>query len=591
MRTPHQFQKDQIRRAEELLFVDERKSSFTKGLFSGVFNSECVIPFPQPSAAERHVIDGFIHLLDDFASKHIDPNWIDRHATIPDEIIEGLGRLGLLGTTIPAKYNGLGMSQSGYCRGLECIARHCASTALFVNAHQSIGLKALLLFATEEQRRHWLPPLARGDKLAAFALTEAEAGSDASNVQTRAVFDPAKNIYRINGRKQWITNGSLASVLTVMARTELDTPEGKQDRITAFLVTPEMPGFRVVNAALEKCGVRGTTTSILEFKDMEVPAENILGPLGGGLKVALTVLDYGRISFGASCTGIAKQMLRRAIDHAQNRRQFQRPLGSFSLVKKKIATIAAKTYAMEAATYLTAGLLDRGKEDVMLEAAILKVYASEALWEIIYETMQILGGRALFTDQPYERIMRDARLNMIGEGSNEVLRAFIGAVGMRDIGQQLQQMAYGLHHPFSEWHHLYKLAQRHLPLILKTPKIALHNKALAQEALQLGTATRRFSIAVTRLLVRHKENIVEKQILLDRIASCAIALYTTTAVLSKLDTELVIKQGSVDQLSEDLAAGRLYCILSFKMINEQLATLFKNNDATIEDVADRLTGI
>jgi hypothetical protein len=324
---------------------------------------------------------------------------------------------------------------------------------------------------------------------------------------------------------------------------------------------------------------------------MEVPAENVLGPLGGGLKVALTVLDYGRISFGASCTGVAKQMLRHAIDHAQSRRQFQRPLGSFSLVKKKIATMAAKTYAMEAATYLTAGLLDRGKEDVMLEAAMLKVYASEALWEIIYETMQILGGLALFTDEPYERIMRDARLNMIGEGSNEVLRAFIGAVGMRDVGQQLKQMAYSLQHPLSERDHLFKFAQRNLLRILKAPKISLSNKPLAPEARQVGAAIRRFSIAVIRLLVRHKEDIVEKQILLDRIASCAIALYTTIAVLSKLDSELVTEQGGADQFHKDLTAGKLYCRQSVMMINQQLGELFKNHDARVEAVADRLTGI
>ena len=193
--------------------------------------------------------------------KEIDPDWIDRHAEIPEKVIQSLANLGVLGMTIPKEFGGLGMSQNAYCRTAEAISKRCGSTALFINAHQSIGLKALLLFGTKEQRQRWLAPLAKGEALAAFALTEPHAGSDASGVETRAVFDPKKNVYILNGKKQWITNGGLAKVLTVMAQTSVDTPNGPQDKITAFLVTPDMPGFKVTASSLEKVGMRGSKTS------------------------------------------------------------------------------------------------------------------------------------------------------------------------------------------------------------------------------------------------------------------------------------------------------------------------------------------
>ena len=288
------------------------------------------------------------------------------------------------------------MSQYAYCNASELLSRHCGSTALFVNAHQSVGLKAILLFGTEEQKKRWLPALAKGDEIAAFSLTEPNAGSDAAGIETKAIYDPKERVYRITGNKQWTTNGSIAKVLTVMAKTPIETSFGIEEKITAFIVTPEMKGFEVVDPSLEKVGMRGTKTSNLRFSNMAVPEENILGPKGKGLKVCLTVLDYGRTTFGATCTGAAKYLLQRAISHAKTRHQFKRPLSSFPLIKKKLAKMAALTQAMDATTYLTAGLLDKGQSDIMLEASILKVFASEALWKIVYETMQIFGGRSFF---------------------------------------------------------------------------------------------------------------------------------------------------------------------------------------------------
>src|SRR4051795_4372901 len=335
----------QVRQAEELLFSGPSRSGFAKALFRGEFRGDVLFPYPELPDDERARVDAAVRDLRQFADAHIDAAAIDRQADIPASVIEGLAKLGVLGMTAPPEHGGRGFTQSGYCRIMEVIGGHDASTAVFVNAHHSIGIRALLLFGTPEQKARWLPPLARGEKLAAFALTETEAGSDASNVQTTATPDEDGRTYRLTGTKRYITNGAIADVLTVMARTP--DPKGGDSKVTAFLVTPDLPGFEVVEARMPKCGIRGTATARLAFNDMPVPASNILGPLGKGLKVALTVLDFGRTTFGASCTGAAKVCLKAAIAHANKRVQFKETLGEFELVKKKIAFMAANAFAME----------------------------------------------------------------------------------------------------------------------------------------------------------------------------------------------------------------------------------------------------
>ncbi len=578
---------EQKRLAEELFFSGPKKTSFAKLLYFGFFDHRRVFPYPTPPDGEKEQLPGLLSRLDSFIHAEIDPDWIDRNATIPDRVICGLADIGLLGITIPKEHGGLGMSQYAYCRSMELLARSCASSSLFVNAHQSIGLKALVLYGSEEQKATYLPDLAAGKKIAAFSLTEPNAGSDVANIETRAVFDSSRQVYRITGRKQWTTNGSIAHVLTVMAKTEVDTPEGKQDKITAFIVTPDMPGFRVLVPALEKVGMRGTKTTNLGFDNVEVPAANVLGPLGGGLRVCLTVLDYGRTTFGATCTGAAKFAVERAIEHARNREQFKRPIASFGLVKQKIANMAALAYAMDATTYLTAGMIDEDAEDFMLEAAILKVFTSDALWTILYDTMQIYGGRSFFTDQPFERMMRDARLNMIGEGSNEVMRAFIGAVGMRDVGVGVQDAIQALRRPIKNARLLSQFLVANTRR-LRRPKIPVGSSLLRGEADGLSRRVKAFGMAIPRLLVKYQEDVVEKQLLLDRIATSAIALYTATAVIARLDAQLAAAPNT-EAVGDDLAAGKLYCRQAFATIDSCLGTLFRNLDDQVEAVADRLT--
>lgn len=569
----------QMKQAEELLFSGPARSGFAKALFRGEYRGEAIFPYPELTPAEQAEADAAVAAVKAFANSSIDAAAIDRDADIPHSVISGLAELGVLGMTGPKEFGGRGFSQQAYCKVMEVIGGHCSSTAVFVNAHHSIGIRALVLFGSESQKARWLKPLVHGEKLAAFALTEKEAGSDAANVQTQA--DPVEGGFKLNGTKRYITNGGIADVLTVMAKTP--DPKGGERKVTAFLVTPDMPGFEVVEARMPKCGIRGTATARLAFHDMFVPEEYILGPIGKGLKVALTVLDFGRTTFGASCAGAAKTCLARALEHAAKRRQFGRPLADLELIKKKLAYLAAIAYAIEAATIETAALIDRGVEDYMLETAILKVYSTEALWQGVYETLQVYGGQGYFSDEPFERMMRDARINTIGEGANEVLKAFIALVGMRDIGQGLKESVDRLKKPASMIPAAWKLAYDHAALAFRAPAVPVASRELAPVATALSRRVGRLGRAVERLLIQYREDILERQYEHERIADAAIAVYVSSCVLARLD--LAMTKGKASDLESDSAMMAIQ--LSFAGFDRALAGLGSRDDALVTRLADR----
>src|SRR5581483_2834164 len=276
---------EQKKQVEELIAGSD--VGFAKALFFGKFKGELLFPYPTLPPDQQAKSDEVAAKVRDFADRSIDHRQIDRDARIPDSVISGLAALDVYRLTIPTEYGGLGFNQQMYLKTMEVLGGHDASVAVFVNAHHSIGCRALVLFGTKEQQAKWLPGLLDGTKLCAFALTEPNAGSDAANVQTTAKPTDDGRAYVLNGTKHYITNGGIAQILTVMARTPAPTPE-KPDatKVTAFLVTPDMPGFEVVEERAAKCGIRGTATGKLRFTNMRVPKENILGPVGRGLQAA-----------------------------------------------------------------------------------------------------------------------------------------------------------------------------------------------------------------------------------------------------------------------------------------------------------------
>ncbi len=578
----------QKKEAEELLFSGPQSLGFAKGLFFGHFNAPLLFPYPEIRPEERQTADRALADVREFVDKHLDARAIDREARIPDETVAGLARIGMLGMTAPVEFGGRNLSQLAYTRLMEVVGGACASTAVFVNAHHSIGIRSLILFGTEEQKRRWLPTLVKGEQLAAFALTEPEAGSDASNVQTTATPTPDGKGYVLNGGKQYITNGGIAQVLTVMARTP-GAGKDKKKEITAFLVTPDMPGFQVLEERMEKFSIRGTATGRLAFKEMFVPKENILFAPGKGLRVALTVLDFGRTTFGASCTGVAKTCLKASADYAKKRVQFQQPIAEFELVKKKIAYAAAHAFAMEATTAECASFIDRGFEDFMLETAMLKVWSTEALWQIVNDTVQIHGGKAFFTDQPYERMLRDARLNQVGEGANDVLRAFIAMVGIKGVGEHLLKVKEAATSPLRGLGTLLGFGGDQIKARLTTPDVPVRSPELQEPARELGRRVRDFGLAVQSTLFKHRKDpdaFLFRQYIHERIADAGCELYASACTLSRLDSLLTGANGDRKALASDVTAGRYFLKLADRRVRQSLAALTDNDDSDTTATAD-----
>ncbi|MGD9722494.1 MAG: acyl-CoA dehydrogenase family protein [Pirellulales bacterium] len=573
----------QMREAEEVLGDRMHMVGFAKGLFFGNFLNQKLLAYPTLTGDARTADK--VAELRRYCQEHIDPAAIDRNAEIPDDVVRGLGRIGVLGACLPGEFGGGGFSQVAYCQMIEVLGGHCGGTALFVNAHHSIGPRALVLFGTREQQAKYLPKMATGEWISAFALTEPEAGSDAANVQTTATPSADGKGYVLNGQKRWITNGGIAQGLTVMARTPV--AGSKETKITAFLVTPDMPGFEVVEKRMAKVGVRGSATGRLAFHDMFVPKENILGELGKGLRVALTVLDFGRTTFGASCTGAAKFCVERATRHAMSRVQFGQPLANFELVKDKLAYMQAGAYAMESATYETAALIDSGEGDFMLETAMLKVFATDVLWRIINDTIQIFGGKAYFNDEPYERMMRDGRINMIGEGANDVLRVFTALVGMRDVGLELKSVLEAAKRPLTNLGKLTGFAGRKIESFFASPGVTLQHHELENDALKLGKLVGEFGAEVEAVLRTYQESILDRQFQLARIADSAIELYVSACVLRRLDQ--MLGAGPLDAARTlELQTGRYYLTTAHRRICHHLEALWANDDADTVKLADAL---
>ncbi len=592
MPTFNRLDQEQFEKARDLLeAAPSAEMGFVKSLFFGRLKFEDLSPYPHHDPDEAKRTDELIAQVDAFLRAHVDPDRIDAEERIGQEVIDGLGKLGVLGMTVPKEYGGGGYSHTSYCRVLEHVSQWCASTAVLIGAHQSIGLKALLLMGSEQQKREFLPALASGEKLAAFSLSEPEVGSDAANVQTQAHLSEDGNYWILNGEKKYATNAALAGMITVMAKTPV-TEDGKtRQKVTAFLVTPDLPGFEIVSPNRSKCGIRGSWQATLRFTNMAVPKERILGQLGKGLKVALSVLDYGRCTLSAGCVGGAKKALALAVEHARSRVQFGRPIGEFQLIKQKIARMAETAFAMEAMTYMAASMVDRHAGDIMLETAISKLFCSEGLWQVIDDAVQIWGGEGYMRSTGLERMLRDARINRIVEGTTEVMTAFVALIGMKGVGEELEGIVRAARQPRKNLGRLARFARSQWQDVLIGHDLADLHPELEHEAHALASLTTTFARDILRLLSRHKKGILDMQLLQQRIAWAAVDLYAMAVVLSKLQTMLESRGGNgKDSLRRDLLIGKAFCHHAAERINHNLHGLFVNSDREILNVADELLG-
>lgn len=407
---------------------------FAGRMFLGDFDVTQVTPFPEQSASDRLVGDELVEKVSRFLSTHLDPETVDETRTIPAEVMEGLHALGVLRMKVPREYGGLGLSQVNYNRVVQSIASYCGSTAVLVSAHQSIGVpQPLKMFGTDAQKEKYLRRISAGE-LSAFALTEAGVGSDPAQLSTTATPTEDGRHYLLNGEKLWTTNGPIAQLLVVMAKTPSKVYRGRERRqITAFIVETDTPGVELVHRC-DFMGLRAIQNGVLRFTNVRVPAENIVLGEGRGLKLALRTLNTGRLTLPAACAGIAKQCLAICRAWGNERVQWGLPIGAHEAGRAKIAEIAATTFAMEAVTWLTSHWADE-QRDIRIEAGMAKLFCSEACWRIVDMTLQFRGGRGYEratslrargeTAYPIERIMRDCRINTIIEGTSEIMRLFL----------------------------------------------------------------------------------------------------------------------------------------------------------------------
>uniref|UniRef100_A0A8D0A8I7 Acyl-CoA dehydrogenase family, member 9 n=1 Tax=Sander lucioperca TaxID=283035 RepID=A0A8D0A8I7_SANLU len=507
-----------------------------------------VFPYPEIGNEEAEEISQLVAPVEKFFNEEVDSAKIDREAKIPPETLNGLKELGLFGIMVPEEYGGLGLSNTMYARLAE-ITSLDGSIAVTLAAHQAIGLKGILIAGNEAQKQKYLPKLASGEHIAAFCLTEPGSGSDAASIQTRATLSEDGKHYLINGSKFWISNGDMADVMTVFARTEVVVDGVKKDKISAFIVERAFGGV-TSGKPEDKLGIRGSNTCEVSFDNVPVPVENVIGEVGGGFKVAMNILNSGRFSMGSSSAGMIKKLIEMTSEYAATRKQFNKSLGEFGMIQEKFALMALNVFVMESMAYLTAGMMDRpGLPDCSLEAAMVKVFSSEGGWICVSEALQILGGLGYTKNYPYERYVRDCRILPIFEGTNEILRMYIALTGMQYAGKVLTGK-------------IKEMKKGNIGLALGMLGKKLKNSF--GSSVDLGL-TGKDGVVHPSLAT-----IVDEQLVLKRVADVMINLYAMTAVLSRTSRSISIGLRNHDHEVQ----MRMFCI-----------SQLKNNDANIKKIA------
>jgi alkylation response protein AidB-like acyl-CoA dehydrogenase len=566
--------------------MTKKDLAIVKNLFCGLTPQEVFNEFPIFSSQES---DNLKMLLESVASFMSDKGEqyreYDKHGAQPDEYLTQLKELGLFSLIIPEEHGGLGLSNAAYSRMLQETSRYDASTSLTIGAHSSIGMKGLLLFGNPEQKHRYLSRLASGEMIAAFCLTEAQAGSDAASLKTFAKKRPEGG-WLLNGEKIWITNGPTADFFTVFART--DSQAGK---ISAFIVERSFKGVSS-GSKEDKMGIRASATSTVSFSDVVVPDENLLGEEGEGFKIAMSILNNGRTGLGGGCVGAMKQMINHALEYADNRKQFGRSISHFGLVREKLVNMSARCFAAESTVQMVAYLIDSGMQDYSVEAAISKIFASESLWSVSNQALQIAGGNGFMREYPYERVVRDSRINLIFEGTNEILRLYVGLVGLKQAGEGLKEVKKGVDNIFNDpikgFGVLKKYAAKKIASYSPFTKDSLSflPPVLSELKDSVVENISRLAHASEALLRKYGKKIVDEQLQTARVAEVAISLFVTLSCLSRASS--LIRKNGAGKEEDTILLTKIVVNQLRKEMHSQLRSVVNNLDSEISDMADKL---
>jgi alkylation response protein AidB-like acyl-CoA dehydrogenase len=553
-------------------------SSFSKALMLGEIHEDVVFPYPTAHEEEAEKIRRLVSSFREYAADHIDSRRIDEERWIPDEVYLELGERGLMGLYVPEEYGGQGLSQTGYGRVFEAIGQADGSLVVAMGVHQSIGMKGIVLYGTDDQKARFLPDLTAGRKLAGFALTEPEAGSDAYNIQSRAVRQ-ADGSWVLNGEKRWIGNGGRGSVFTAFARAEVD---GKDSHI-AFILEKGMEGFEA-GEPYDTMGLRGNNLTPLYFNDVRIPPENVLGEPGEGFRIAMEVLNNGRLSLGTGSVGLAKRLIDLSIDHVKERRQFGQPLADFDMVEDKIGWMVSYLFGLESMAYLTTGLVDSGMEDYSIESAMAKVTGTEFAWYQANRAMQLKGGAGYMRDQPYEQILRDIRIFPIFEGANDVMRSFAALSALKPLGEELKVLAQvDLTDPIrlvGTWaDYVVSRVQREV----RPDRLTRAHAELSELAEPLADQVKRLRSVGESVLREHGKEITRQGMIHKRLASALSDIYAQIAVLSRV-TSIFEEQG-VEASGQERFIAETFCSRAARRVGMELDKVESNDDERMHSIA------
>jgi len=561
----------------------KRDQSFAKNLFFGEILEENLFPYPAMRERDREMLTSMVDAIDHFlGDKHADFKHWDRDAHQPDEFIQALRDMGLFGLIIPEQFGGLELSNAAYARVLGQTSSHDSSVSLTIGAHSSIGMKGVLLFGNADQRARYLPKLASGEMIAAFCLTESGAGSDAASIRTKASRN-ADGSWTLSGEKIWITNGGIADLYTVFAKT--DTPEGK---MTGFIVEAKWPGVSH-GPHEDKMGIRASSTTTVAFADVRVPPENVLGDVGKGFKVAMAILNNGRTGLGGGAVGGMKALIKLASAQAKERKQFGQAIAEFGLVREKIAQMTIDCFAAESAVWMVAHYIDSGCEDYSVEAAMSKVFASDAIQRAAHEALQIAAGNGFMREFPYEQVTRDSRILTIFEGTNEILRLYIALSGLKDVGTTLSGLksAFGniFNDPIKGFGVLTSYAGRRVRETTGygTDKILreLH-PTLRKAAESYEKYVVELSKSADALLRKHGKKVADQQYQQKRIADLAIDMFVGLCTLSRADS--LVKANHADADSA-VKITEIFTKQARRRMSRNVRGLTRNEDAQIDSLA------